>query len=252
MMAKPRRCRMPCRRPRTALSGSRRGGRAGGRAGCLEAGPVGGVEGLEADGAGPVCRVSGASHRPQVGMRVGGSRHLWAYDDAVTDRDHDTDKADPDPHLLTTRLERRLGRAVLAATCRPRGDTPRSRRRSPGRFACLATRPLVHGVRVASAAAAAVPARPVRRPAGRCRRARRDPRAPGPRRPRRGRRARRRVASGRRGRAGEPRYGRPRTEARRHQRRAAGPLAGGDEEAPRAPTTASGTPRGANLHATGV
>ena len=32
----------------------------------LEAGPVGGVEGLDADGAGPVCRVSGALHPPQV------------------------------------------------------------------------------------------------------------------------------------------------------------------------------------------
>ena len=32
----------------------------------LETGPVGGVEGLDADGAGPVCRVSGALHPPQV------------------------------------------------------------------------------------------------------------------------------------------------------------------------------------------
>ena len=32
----------------------------------VEAGPVGGVEGLDADGAGPVCRVSGALHPLQV------------------------------------------------------------------------------------------------------------------------------------------------------------------------------------------
>ena len=89
-----------------------------------------------------------ALHPPQVGMRVGGSRHLRAYDDAVTD--HDTETADPYPHLLTTRLERRPGRVVVAATCRP-GDTPSA--------AELAgpIRMLVHGVRVASAAAAAVP-----------------------------------------------------------------------------------------------
>ena len=88
------------RRPRTAPSASRCGGRAGGRAGRpwrrggggpvgwpvrherpavldqldgvrrvvrrLAAGPVGGVEGFDADGAGPVCRVSGALHPPQV------------------------------------------------------------------------------------------------------------------------------------------------------------------------------------------
>ena len=58
----------------------------------LEAGPVGGVEGLDADGAGPVCRVSGALHPPQVRC-VPAVLSLRAYDDAVTD--HDSPKADP-------------------------------------------------------------------------------------------------------------------------------------------------------------
>ena len=111
------------------------------------------------------------------------SRHPRAYDDAVTD--HDTETADPYPHLLTTRLERRPGRVVLAATCRPGGHFRiADERAGPIRM-------LVHGVRVASAAAAAVPGRRVWRPAARRRRARRAPRAPGPRRRGRGRRARR-------------------------------------------------------------
>ena len=64
--------------------------------------------------------------------RVQPGRRPRAYDDAVTD--HDTETADPYPHLLTTPLERRPGRVVPAATCRPRGH---SRGRAwPGRFAC--------------------------------------------------------------------------------------------------------------------
>ena len=56
----------------------------------LEAGPVCGVEGLDAEGAGPVRRVSGALHPPQSVMRVRGRDTLRAYNDAVTD--HDTEK----------------------------------------------------------------------------------------------------------------------------------------------------------------
>ena len=93
--------------------------------------------------------------------------------------DHDTETADAYQHLLTTRLERRPGRAVLAATCRPGGHS-RIAAELAGPIRMLGRpRPLIHGVRVASVAATAVPGRRVRRPAGRRRRARRDFGRPG-------------------------------------------------------------------------
>ena len=55
-----------------------------------EAGPVGGVEGLDADGAGSVCRVQWGSASASGAMLCPRSRRLRAYDDAVTD--HDTAK----------------------------------------------------------------------------------------------------------------------------------------------------------------
>ena len=55
-----------------------------------EAGPVGGGEGLDADGAGSVCRVQWGSASASGAMLCPRSRRLRAYDDAVTD--HDTAK----------------------------------------------------------------------------------------------------------------------------------------------------------------
>ena len=58
----------------------------------LEAGPVGGVEGLDADGSRRVRRVSWALHPPQARCASRSLDTLRAYDDTMTD--HDTEEVD--------------------------------------------------------------------------------------------------------------------------------------------------------------